>query len=135
VGKNENKKIESHIIFPVKVGNHLFSRLVEHINELAFLKNVQISKQDWLAEAIEEKLQSDKDQLGDDEQLRQKSVFPKISKRLNDELESRVNVFKQSRISYSKKQWIVDAIYEKLDRDTRQVKRLIKEKIDTSGEK
>lgn len=119
-------------LLPVKIGNHLFGRLMEHIHELAILKKTQISKQEWLTAAIEEKLRFEKKSPKDGDLLKQKSVFPRISPELNEELEEQVNQFKKSRKSYSKKQWVVDAIYEKLDRDDKRVKEMLKEKFLTS---
>lgn len=95
------------------VDANLFSKLEQHIYALRGLEG-KISKQSWLAQAIKEKLKIDR--LSNDIP-KEKRLHFFIEKKLSEEIEERVEFLKKFRSSYSKKQWVVEAIYQKLERD------------------
>ena|ERR1700722_1233402 len=101
---------ENHINYSFKVGENIFIRVE---------KNVvldSISKQRWLLTAIEEKLKNEK-RLQKDAIPRERQMVVRIKNSLNKILNKRIETIKKFRKHYSKKQWILEAILEKLDRE------------------
>jgi hypothetical protein len=83
-----------------------------------------ITKQDWFSKAIKEKLKNENDALS----IPKKKVFQiKIDDKTNKELNDTVEHIRKFRRSYSKKQWILEAIQEKLAREEMLIKKMIKD--------
>ncbi len=104
--------------YSVTISRHIHARLERHVLILKKLLDKGATKQNWMISAIKEKLARD---LQDDSLPKATTITLKIDKELDEELNARVEFIKKFRQSYSRKQWIVDAVIEKLDLDERKV--------------
>ena len=96
------------------ISPHIYSRLERHILILKKLIDRSTTKQRWLSNAIKEKLARDEN----NQQLPKATYLSvKIEKDTEKEIGKKIEFAKKFRFSYSKKQWIVDAILEKLDQE------------------
>lgn len=122
-----------YIDYSVRIGANFFHRLNNHIR---LRKHVGFSnsKQAWINEAIREKIESDKDKSLEDI-TGDKYLNIKINHYLNEEVEKLVEVIKKIRISFSKKQWLIEAILDKLDRDEPKIKQKFNERIHSTQPK
>lgn len=103
----------------LNVKNRLLKRLQKHISDRNFALNQDISQQDWIAKAIEEKLKKEKE-LGqpDKNSLKLAHISIHIAKEINRLLQERLAEVKNDRQkSYSKKSWVIEAIEEKLEQE------------------
>jgi hypothetical protein len=107
------------------MGEHLFNRLEKHLFNLSCIEDQRQSKQRWIIEAIKEKMERDF-QSEDFSMPRFRKVFLKISKPLNRKLDSIISMIKKVRGSFSKKQLIVEAIQEKLEKDEPKINHSLK---------
>lgn len=133
---NKTEKIDSSstikkpVEYTVRIGNHLYQRINKHMR---LLKNIRRdnSKQKWIQEAIREKLKEDEisnENLGD------RFLHLKFDMDLWQEIQKKIEILKAFYTSISKKQWIEEAIYEKLDREEQNSKDLIKDMIKKASE-
>lgn len=106
--------------------------LCERLNQLVMiLKNFddkKISKQKWIELAIEEKIDRDKS-LGDVIPI-EKQLCIKIKKNTFLDLSRRVVKISKFRPSFSKKKYILEAVYEKLQRDEPKARELLNSAFD-----
>ena len=128
---DEIQQINSHstkkkaVEYTIRIGNHLYQKIDKHIRLLKHLKN-DSSKQKWVQEAIREKLKIDEishEQLGD------RFLHLKFDVDLWLEIQKRIDMLKAFHTSISKKQWIEEAVYEKLDRDEKNSQELLKDML------
>lgn len=107
----------------IKVKNRLLRRLQKHISDKNFSQNKDLSQQEWIAKAIEEKLKKEQDSAEPDKNsLKVVHVSVRLPKELDHELQKRLASVRDSSVndrntSYSKKSWIIEAIEEKLEHD------------------
>lgn len=107
-------------------GEYLFKRLSQHL-KLIRLHSKQ-TKQKWFQEAFREQLKAQQNFFSEDI-LIEKVMHLKLEEELYKEIEKVVSTIKKFR-NYSTKQWMIDAIYNKLDREEEKSKKLLEEKID-----
>ena len=100
--------------FSIKIAEYLYKRLSKHFQTLKYIKKSSKTKAKWIEEAFLEKLESEKDFSFDDIPV-EKYIHFKMNQELYNKVEERVNLIKRFR-NFSKKQWMVEAIYEKLKR-------------------
>ncbi|CAF24144.1 hypothetical protein [Candidatus Protochlamydia amoebophila] len=100
------------IHYNVEIGNFLFKLINDHIHFLKNSKN-DINKKDWVAEAIREKLQDPESE----EDQRTRYLHLQLETDLFEEIDKKMEFLKAFRRSVSKKQWIIEAIFEKLERE------------------
>lgn len=103
------------------IGSNLHEKLEKHLFSLKAI-NRKSSKGKWVNDAILEKLKHEN--VGDLSKQRRIQVFLEDS--ISNEIEKRIQVFKKVYSSYSKKQWILEAIHEKLDREAKIIKEELK---------
>ena len=110
--------------FSIRINENLHKRFNQHIK---CLKNLnKITKQNWIEQAFREKLS-----LQDDSSsgiLHDKLIHFKVDEKLFMEMEKIVQMIKKFRV-FSKKKWMIDAIYEKLEREEAQAKIELERKI------
>lgn len=111
--KSKNERIG------ITIRNRTLKRLRKHISDKNFSDNLDLSQQDWIVQAILEKLDRENDNINVSQNtLRQISI--RIEKKIHDKMNALLAKFKEkgdrSR-SFSRKGWILEAIEEKLDRD------------------
>lgn len=85
-----------------------------------------INKQEFVLKAIKEKLKYDKEVLSD-KIPKEKFLHYKIDNITLKQLDEKVNLIRKFRRTYSKKQWILEAIQEKLNREEVVIKKMMKE--------
>lgn len=119
--ENHSKIKKSNLT--IRVNYSLAEKLEGRISFIKIKKNHSFSKQQWIVDAIREKLASDK-------RLLKKAQFPKkgkIDKRLNCSIDENLlqllnehldHIQKSCDITTSKNSWIAQAINEKLEKET-----------------
>lgn len=111
------KSEREHIGF--RINNRTLKRLQKHISAKNFSDNLDLSQQDWIVQAIHEKLEREKnDPDGSHNTVRALSI--RIEKELREKLDALLAKFKEKgnrTRNFSRKGWILEAIEEKLDRD------------------
>lgn len=112
---NENKSSENLAgKYTVTISPHINEKLDNHVLIMKKLIDRGVTKHLWIINAIEEKLAHDANQ-------QQVPKVPHLNIRIDEELDKkileRIEFIRKFRKSYSKKQWLIDAILEKLDRD------------------
>lgn len=110
----------------LRIGGNLYRRITKHIQLLKNLNDRIQTRQSWVEKAIEEKLEMDDSLQLNEDMLTDKYLHFKISLHLNEKIEKKVRIIKQFRTSFSKKQWILEAIYKKLDREEYKSKESLK---------
>lgn len=102
----------------LKIGANLYEKLTQHLF-LSKAANKRYSQSDWICEAIVEGLETEKI---DGVLPKERKITISIDDDTLEKLEERVKFFQQIYTSFSKKQWVVEAIYKKLDRDLAKLK-------------
>ncbi len=102
--------------YSLRLGRHLFEKLNKHVTLLKLIEGKRKTKQEWIAEAIREKLEREPDPE------HCASYTPKvITIRLDEDtdrsLESKVDMLKRMHGNFSKRQLLVEAIQEKLENE------------------
>lgn len=109
----------------LRVEENIFERVDIHVRSLKHLNKQKINKKEWIAKAISEKL-ANETEIGINIP-RAKQLNLKIDLALSEDLDKRVQFIKKFRESFTKKQWIVEAILEKLEREEAKTKESFKE--------
>lgn len=118
---DEIKSIETPVGgYSVTISPHIHDRLERHILILKKLIDRSATKQRWITSAIKEKLAAESN---NQEVPKVNTLNVKIEEELDKQLISRIEFIKKFRFSYSKKQWLVDAVLEKLERDEKEVEK------------
>jgi hypothetical protein len=110
--------------YTVSISPILYHKMDQHIYALKKLLNSRQTKNDWIAEAVAQKLARDS---AKDDRYKDKPICIKIDPLTREKLEKRVQNIRSLRYSYSKKQWVLDAIHEKLGNEEEKVKSKLKE--------
>lgn len=121
VAFDEDKvKRNSEGAYSFTISSYIHERLQRHILILKKLVDRSTTKQRWIISAVQEKLTRDAS----------KTLIPKadtLTVKLDEELEAsllkRIEFIKKFRFSFSKKQWLVEAILEKLDKDEAEIEK------------
>src|SRR4029077_4956181 len=109
----------------IKIAEHLHKRFSKHLQILKYVKKPSKNKMNWIEEAFLEKLAAERELSSDGIPI-EKYLHFKISKPLYNEIEERVNIIKKFR-NFSKKQWMVEAIYDKLEKEDQAAKKLMQD--------
>lgn len=118
---DEIKSIDTSVgAYTVTISPHIHERLERHILILKKLIDRSATKQRWLIDSIREKLAKD---ASNQQVPKANTLNVKIDDELDKQVLKRIEFIKKFRFSYSKKQWLVDAVLEKLERDEKEVER------------
>lgn len=101
------------------ISSYIHERLQRHIL-LRKLVDRSTTRQRWIIHAVQEKLAKD---VKSPITPKANTLTVKIDDDLKESLLKRIEFIKQFRASYSKKQWLVEAILEKLDRDEAEIEK------------
>lgn len=126
--ESNSQDLQKLVGHSIRISDHLHNRLTKHIQILKYATDQNCSKQTWAQEAFEEKWEQEQAQFFEGPST-DKHLHVKISQDLNSKIERCVNRMREVRISFSKKQWFLEALYEKLDRDEQKAKKLLEEKF------
>lgn len=128
--KNDNtlsqKFVDQVRNYSLRIGERFYKRISKHIQLLKQLNSIQ-NKQEWIEETILIKLKKEEEQDLDECIPSEKYLSFKIKIQIDAKIEKRVEMIKKIRGSFSKKQWIVEAIYDRLDIEEKAIKEKAKE--------
>lgn len=118
--KASNRPFQKRKSYTFKIGFSLFQRLDNILQNLTQIKNYEVTKQQWVTEAIKEKNKRDMAQL---EKVKAKTgpikritIF--IDEISQHEIQKQLETLKQSSDPcLTQNSWIIEAIQEKLARD------------------
>lgn len=112
--------------FSISVSEHLYNRFNKHLRTLKHATGTSKTRQKWLEEAFLEKLANNAENLED--MLTEKLLHFKVEKEIYDKIHEIVESIRKYR-NFSKKQWLLEAIHEKLDREEALTQNLLKSKL------
>ena len=96
--------------YAIEISESLYRKIDKLIHIFNKLDDQSYSKQSWVLEAIKEKLVTE----GENNDVpKVKFLKLQMSPQINQKIEEKVSLYKQFRTSYSKKKWLLEAIYEK----------------------
>jgi hypothetical protein len=104
------------------ISSNLYDKLDKHLFMLKAIDSKR-SRKAWVLEAIRERLVSENlnEDIPKERRLNISIDDPTLKK-----IDERVRLLKKFRTSYSKKQWILEAILDKLDKDNKKLKEQLK---------
>ena len=102
--------------YSLRIGERLYKRLTKHIQFLKHLDSIK-NKQAWLEKAILEKLKEEEELDAIEHFSPERHLSFRIAAQIDDRIERRVEIMKKIRSSFSKKQWILEAIHARLDNE------------------
>ncbi len=123
---NEDLEADSYSNYCIRVNENIYQKIDRAVRVLKQVDTQGQTKQKWLVESIREKLEIET-KLSPDDLPKEKQLNIKLACHLRKKVNKRVELIKKFRTSYSIKQWIMDAIFEKLDRDNDLTKKIIEE--------
>lgn len=110
---------EKKIQYSVCISPVLHNKLDQHLLVLRKILKFGLTKQDWLVEAVQEKLLRDTPERDIE---KNKRINLRMDQLTNKLLEQRINLIRPFHNSYSKKKLLLDAIQERLDQEEGVVK-------------
>lgn len=102
----------------IRMGTSVSSRIDAHLDLLKEMRK-RTTKSEWIAEAIREKFQGDEAKLA--KQLSDKRLCVSIHDDLIKLMDSVMNTLRQAGVAQTKNRLILEALMEKLDRESREV--------------
>jgi hypothetical protein len=118
---DEDYKLEE-LGYCIEIPESLYQKMTRHVGALKSLEDRGYSNRRWAMEAIKEKLEEPSAELRKPPVL--SIAFPK---QLHKKIEEKIASIKALRKNFSKKKWILEAIYAKLDRDQVKIAKLLSE--------
>lgn len=125
----DENDLDRYARYTIQIGDSFSERLDRHISLLKLIEKKDLYKQQWVVDAIIEKLKKD-EAIPPNALPKDKHLSLKINKDLRRRIENIVCSLKNVRRTYSAKQWIIEAISEKLSEDEERVKKLAREELD-----
>ena len=110
--------------FPLTISTYLFDLLKLRVLKIKSQENYSCTRQQWINQAIREKIEIEKEkQKKINTVLHKESRQKRLSLLLEDKVVEEINALLNERramgdVSFSKKSWIIEAIKEKLARDS-----------------
>ena len=110
--------------FPLTISTHLFDLIKSRVFKIKSQENYSCTRQQWINQAIREKIEIEKEkQKKINTVLHKESRQKRLSLLLEDKVVKEIDALLNERramgdASFSKKSWIIEAIKEKLARDT-----------------
>lgn len=111
--------------YTIQIGEHLAEKIDRHLRLLKFCGKKDVRKQAWIKEAILKKL-SNEEHLPPYNFPKQKNLNLDVDPELRERMERVVNSIRKVRRTYSKKQWILEALAEKLELEEEEAKSLVR---------
>jgi hypothetical protein len=110
--------------YSVSISPVLYNKLDQHVFILRKLLGIHRTKKDWLIAAIEEKLERE---AAENNYGKAKRISFKIDPLTKKKLDERIQNIRKLRDTFSKKQWVLDAIQERLDQEEEKVRKELQE--------
>ena len=114
--------------YSVRIEGRLYKRIFQHIQLLKRM-SIVLNKQKWLEDAIVRKLEKDEEQDLTETIDSEKHLSFQVNVQLDAKIDKRVEVIKKFCNSYSKKKWILESIYEKLDLEEKEIEKKASERL------
>ncbi|HEY4832930.1 MAG TPA: hypothetical protein VIH61_10270 [Waddliaceae bacterium] len=114
--------------YTIQIGENIAERIDQHLRLLKFLGDKDVKKQKWIKNAILKKLDKE-EHIPPYELPKEKHLNIDVEKNLRERIERVINSIRKVRRTYSKKQWILEAIAEQLTQEEDVVKRQVKENV------
>lgn len=122
--ENQNQLFHKRKACAIKISFPLFRKLDETIQRLKKSRNYGVSKQEWITEAIREKIAKDKVKIAKIEknflssEVKPKQITLFLDVKSDNEIKKQLEVLRSAGDpTFSKKCWIIEAIKEKLSSD------------------
>lgn len=122
--KHNDEAEQTSLRYTVVISPYMHKRLDRHIFIIKKLIDKKLTKHNWLLDAINEKL---KNEAPYEEVPTANTITIKMDHKFEQLILQRIEYIKKFRKSYSKKQWISDAIIDKLERDEEHVEKKLLE--------
>ncbi len=113
----------SQINYAIPIENDLHNRIEKLIKLLNHSDDKKHTKQSWILDAFVKKLQ--KEEEPGPEISQNKHLRFAINQHLYEKIENKIKTVKKTRKGYTKNQWFIDAVNEKLEQDERRAKKLL----------
>ena len=107
--------------FRFSVDKKMHSTIETLVRFLSAHDSKRMTRQNFITTAIKEKLQK-KNMEEMSSLMKDRFFFVKLDSHINDEVSSIVETVRKYRTSYSKKQWVVEAIAEKIEEEEKKMK-------------
>lgn len=108
----------SHTKLTIRMGTSVSNRIDAHLDLLKEMRK-RMTKSEWIAEAIREKFQGDESKLA--KQLSEKRLCVPIHDDLIKLMDSVMHTLRQAGVAQTKNRLILEALMEKLDRESGEV--------------
>ena len=109
----------------IKVTEKIYNRVDSHVRILKHLAKYEHSKNSWIVEAVREKLEREK-KLKNSNIPKDKNLNLTVDVSLDNELQRQIDIIKTFKPQgFSKKQFVLEAIFEKLEAEEPQARELI----------
>jgi hypothetical protein len=115
--------------YSIRIEERLYKRINKHIQLLKHLNSSQ-SQKNWIEKAILEKFEREEERNITECIPPEKHLSFKTNSQIHATIEKKVEVIRKFRSSFSKKQWILEAIQEKLDREEEKIEKQTKELLE-----
>ena len=100
----------------LSMGEQVYKKIDNHIRILQHSEQKNLTKRKWVADAIKEKLEREVE-INHNNIPKEKHLSFKIETVLHEEVEKRIELIRKFRRSFSKKQWILEALLEKIEKE------------------
>lgn len=110
--------------YGIRLSEHLFEKLEKHVMLLRHLDGSTMSKHAWIIQAIQDKLDKEED-LRLSSIPKERSMSIRLPEKLAEQLDKQVDIIGNFRVSFSKKKYIVEAIFEKLEQEEKKAQKLL----------
>lgn len=118
------KNDENLINFALTVSENLYNKIDGHVRVLRHIKKELKSKKYWIIEAIQEKIDREKE-IDSTIIPKEKCISFKIDKSLGNKIIRRIELIKKFRKSFSRKRWILEAIFEKMEEEEHLTRKIL----------
>jgi hypothetical protein len=118
---------QREIGYCIEISNSLHEKISHHVELLKRLDDRGYSRRRWALEAIKEQLHEEEHQVSDEDAQKKHVLSIAFPEHTHKRIEDKITAIKRFRKSYSKKKWILEALYSKLERDQQKLTKLIEE--------
>lgn len=112
------------INYSVTMDGQLYKRLERHLDILKHAENVGLTRQKWVTDAVLEKIAKEESQ-NYSEIPKANFLMVRFLKTISDKISNLVDKQKPFKRNFNKKQWILEAIQEKLEQEEPKTKKFL----------
>ena len=112
--------------YTLTIDEKLYNTLDNHIRILKQTQGSSKNKKQWMLAALEEKLAREKP-VNYSNIPKEKKMGIKMDTSLHQQLDDRIAMIRRFRSSYNKKQWVLEAIQEKMEKEKPKAQKILEE--------